>query len=280
MKIIFYDVEHGSCCHIISPNNTHILIDVGSKTNASIVEHIQKKYFTGRNGQIDELIITHPHEDHIYDLPKLRKLLPPRVLHRPKEAFDIVPTVNTQEHRDIAECANEMNRSYNVPVAPETAPTHEVVNGGVHFDILLPKSEWTTKDDLNTFSSIIVVTYRGYKFVLTGDNPSSILQKMVDSDHHEIKRKIANATVLLAPHHGRVNGFCPDFFYCVNPILTVVSDKSIEHETQEETARLYRGRGTRLNGRDRYVLTTRNEGTIAFELDDNSCVVSMGEEDY
>lgn len=46
MKIIFYDVEHGSCCHIITPNNKHILIDVGSKTEKSIIEHIKKSIFS------------------------------------------------------------------------------------------------------------------------------------------------------------------------------------------------------------------------------------------
>ena len=280
MKVVFYDVEHGSCCHIISPNNKHILVDVGSKTNTSIVEHIQRKYFSGRGGRIDLLIITHPHEDHIYDLPNLRRLLPPRFLQRPKAAFDIVPKDNTPEYRAIARCANEMNRSYITPAEPGTVPTDEAVNGGVRFDIITPKDEWITKDDLNTFSPVIVVAYSGYKFILTGDNPASILQKMMDSNFDEIKSKIKDATVLLAPHHGRDNEFCSDFFRCVNPILTVVSDKPIEHGTQEATARLYRGRGARLYGQDRHVLTTRNDGTIAFELDADDCAVFMGEEDY
>ena len=99
MKIIFYDVEHGSCCHIITPNNQHILIDVGSKTNKSIIEHIKRKYFMYSYGTIDELIITHPHEDHIYDLPNMFDMLKPRVLHRDREAFDIIPTQNTYIHK-------------------------------------------------------------------------------------------------------------------------------------------------------------------------------------
>ena len=57
MKIIFYDVEHGSCCHIITPKQKHILIDVGSKSYKSIVEHIKRNYFY-YGGTIDEFIIT------------------------------------------------------------------------------------------------------------------------------------------------------------------------------------------------------------------------------
>lgn len=281
MKIIFYDVEHGSCCHIITPNNQHILVDVGSKTDSSIVEHINEKYFRNLGGQIDELIITHPHEDHIYDLPKLYEILPPRVLRRPSNAFDIIPSQNTPTHIYIAYTANTMNKNYNQPVRPWNDPTNDFYNGGVEFKFIIPEDKWTTKDDLNTFSSIIVVTYDECKFVLTGDNPASILQEMMNSNYDGIRETVKDATVLLAPHHGRSNEFCKDFFDCVNPLLTVVSDKSIVHETQTDTATLYQGRGARVNGRPRYVLTTRNDGTISFDISDDSGIfVTMGEEDY
>ena len=222
MKIIFYDVEHGSCCHIITPNNQHILIDVGSKTNKSIIEHIKRKYFMYSYGTIDELIITHPHEDHIYDLPNMFNLLKPRVLHRDREAFDIIPTQNTYIHKKIAEVANSMNASYNQPVNVNELATESLSNGGVSFEFITPKSSWTTKQDLNTFSNIIVVNAFGYKFVLTGDNPKSILQNMMNENYENIKSKVKNATVLLAPHHGRTGEFCKEFFDCGNPYITVV----------------------------------------------------------
>lgn len=280
MKIIFYDVEHGSCCHIITPNGKHILVDIGSKTEASIVDYINHKYYFGYGGSIDELIITHPHEDHIYDLPKLCRILPPRVLYRPKAAFDIVPTLYSAIHREIADCANKMNHSYNQPVSAEHAPTNELINGGVKFEIIEPDETWCTKKDLNTFSCIIILSYAGYKFVLTGDNPASILYNMVTTNYQNICSKIKDTTVLLAPHHGRSNEFCPEFFNCVNPQLTVVSDKSIVHGTQGDTSKLYKGRGVNLHGQDRYVLTTRNDGTISFNISAGNCIVSLGQEGY
>jgi competence protein ComEC len=282
MKINFYNVEHGSCTHITTPNGKHILVDVGSKASESIVSHIKNKYFQNvYKARIDELIITHPHEDHIYDLPALCEKLNPRALRRPKDAFDIVPSKDTLLHRVIAKCANEMNRTYNSPIADDENPTKQVNNGGVDFEFITPPPSETTKDDLNTFSNIIIVKYLGYKFVLTGDNPKTILQKMMNTNKDCIKQKIADATVLLAPHHGRIGEFCEDFFKCVNPLLTVVSDKSIVHTTQEETSSVYKGRGATLYGRDRYVLTTRNDGTISFEVQsENSCTVSLNEEGY
>lgn len=280
MKIIFYDVEHGSCCHIITPNNKHILIDVGSKTNNSIVQYINKKYFYGTNAKIDQLILTHTHEDHIYDLPNLYKLLMPKVLLRPTDAFDIVPSRNTALHKEIAECANHMNKIYTSPVKTSESPIEPNVNGGVNFEIILPKTEWTSKQDPNTFSIIVVVKAFGYKFVLTGDNPASILNKMMSENYCNIRNHISNATVLLAPHHGRTGEYCEAFFKCVNPYLTVVSDKSIEYATQNSTTQLYKGRGANLNGQERFVLTTRNDGTISFDIANDSCIVKTGNEDY
>lgn len=280
MKIIFYDVEHGSCTHIITPNHKHILIDVGSKTDKSIVDYICAKYFYGQNGRIDELIITHPHEDHIYDLPNLYNRLRPKILHRAPAAFDIEPASRTQLHINIAEKANNMNAIYNLPVSKDDdIETPENV-GGVKISIIPSVAKLEDKNDLNTFSSLIIVEYGGFKFVLTGDNPKNQLQYMVDTDYMNIKTLIANATVLLAPHHGRTGEFCKDFFDCVNPILTVISDKSIEHTTQEESSSIYKGRGTNLNGRDRYVLTTRNDGDIAFNVSKWSCSISINKEDY
>ena len=280
LKIVFYDVEHGSCTHIITPNNKHILIDVGSKTDKSIVDYICAKYFYGRNGRIDELIITHPHEDHIYDLPNLYNRLRPKILHRATAAFDIEPASKTQLHINIADKANDMNATYNSPVSKEDDIGVPQNVGGVKIRIIPSVVGLQDKGDLNTFSSMIIVEYDGFKFVLTGDNPKNQLQYMVDNDYMNIKTLIANATVLLAPHHGRTGEFCKDFFDCVNPILTIISDKSIEHTTQEESSSIYKGRGAKLNGCDRYVLTTRNDGDIAFIVSNGECSVSINKEDY
>lgn len=280
MKIIFYDVEHGSCTHIITPNNKHILVDVGSKSDKSVVDYICAKYFHGRNASIDALIITHPHEDHIYDLPNLYQRLKPQILYRPKAAFDIEPATKTPLHVNIADRANDMNATYNSPVPEEDNIENPVNMGGVIIKIIPSVANLQDKEDMNTYSFLVVVEYEGYKFILTGDNPRNQLQYMVNTNYKNVNNLVANATILLAPHHGRTGEFCKTFFDCVNPILTVISDKSIEHATQEESSNIYKGRGAELYGKMRYVLTTRNDGDIAFNISNGNCTVSINEEDY
>lgn len=275
LTIKFYDVEHGNCTHVITPNGKHILIDIGSKSYRSMASYINETYTQDR---IDQLIITHPHEDHIFDLPILNELIKPRILQRPKGAFDIKPTQNTALHRQIADCANAMNKEYNRDLTDSEKVILPANNGGVSFEIISPEDNWTDKSNINTFSSLVIINYQGYKFIITGDNPKTILDTMMNENYSDIRSKTQNATALLAPHHGRTGEFSKLFFDNVNPYLTVVSDKCVVHTTQEETAYLYKGRGAKLYGRDRYVLTTRNDGTITFTVSPGNCNVSMGNE--
>lgn len=279
MKVIFYDVDQGSCCHIITPKNQHILVDVGSKYEASVVEHIKSEFWWRYD--LDGLIITHPHEDHIYDLPRLYKELKPNYFVRNLDAFDVVPANKDAVYLEIVKTVNQMNREYEEsPIWVDGNPFNEYTNGNVIFDIIWPRRDWTRKSDLNTFSCIIIMEYEGIKFVLTGDNPKEVLQKMIDWDYENICSKIRNASVLLAPHHGRENGYCEDFFKLVNPELTIVSDKSIKYGSQQKTAMLYKGRGRFVNGQMRYVLTTRNDGTISFNFDYWNYSVQLDQEGY
>lgn len=42
MRVNFYNVDHGSCTHIITPSNKHFLVDIGSKADKSIAGYIKK----------------------------------------------------------------------------------------------------------------------------------------------------------------------------------------------------------------------------------------------
>ena len=238
LTVKFYDVEHGSCTHVITPNGKHILYDIGTKSSKSICKHLKAKYFQ-YGDRPDYLVITHPHIDHIADLQNLYTYgITPRVLSRPTEAFPMnqVPG-DSQAQIALKNKANEMNDNYNSPISWEVDPTNPEYNGGVQITRFSPDVVGDEKNDINNYSIIEVLEYGGFKIVLTGDNPSAKLQEMLKGS--DFIRDVSRATILLAPHHGRDSDFCKEFVEVVNPTLTVFSDKPIVHDTQAHAAQKY-----------------------------------------
>lgn len=274
--INFYDVGHGSCTHIITPNNKNILVDIGSYEKYSISNYFKNNL---RINKMDMLYITHPHKDHIYDLPQLKEFdLGPRVLSRDKSAFPVTHIyAGAETDKKIQDVVNDMNNIYIIPVRPEEDPTKPYNNGDVIFKSISAREQDKNSKDPNSYSSIISLQYKDWKILLTGDNNKEILKNRIETDY-EFKKNISNHYVLLAPHHGRDSDFCKEFFDIVNPYITIVSDKNIAHDSQTTTASNYNNdKGLIVNDIRRYVLTTRQDGTIQLIVyEDNKYTINTG----
>ena len=268
-KITFFDVGHGSCAHIQTPNGKHILIDIGGSEDFSPAYHLA--YIEGIRS-LDALVITHPHKDHYYDIVNLERCgIKPRILCRLKSAFPIDSTKLDIKDRDKADYVNAMNERYTQAVDPADDPFLSNVNGGLVWQNFYADQSDRDKTDPNTFSGVYVLTFGGRKIVLTGDNNKEILDNMIKDP--KFKTAVRNADFLLAPHHGRTTDFCLNFFDVVNPRATVVSDKCCEHDSQIDTATCYNsGRGVLFNGDQRHVLTTRKDGNVVLRITDQGDV--------
>lgn len=265
LTINFYDVGHGNCTHIITPNGKNILVDIGSPWDNSISYYFKN---TLQIEQIDLLCITHTHKDHIYDLPNLVEVgLSPKVLCRDEEAFPVNHmNISNDSDRKIQSTANDINIRYNQPVSREANPMLPENNGGVSIEVIYSRKGDKKSEDPNTYSSIISVQYAGWKILLTGDNDKNILKTRIEEDKY-FENFIKGSDVLLAPHHGRDTDFCKEFFDIANPFLTIVSDKKIEHDSQILTATNYtNSKSLKVKGEDRHVLTTRKDGTIKLKI--------------
>ena len=86
--------------------------------------------------------------------------------------------------------------------------------------------------------------------------------------------ELLTTTVLVASHHGRENGFSEEAFRILRPQVTVISDKSIVHGTQEmvpDYRNIARGDGILVTNETdrRRVLTTRRDGDMLFNVEAN-----------
>lgn len=92
--------------------------------------------------------------------------------------------------------------------------------------------------------------------------------------HQYVARKFA----LVASHHSRESGFCPEVFDYLKPRAVVISDKPIQHEMQQmvpDSRNIIAGDCIFVSkqGKRRLVLTTRRGGCIQFEMMENCLFV-------
>ena len=269
LEIVFWDVQHGSATYIKTPNETHIVQDLGTGSYGmdnkefSPLLHLKNKW--GVN-QLDYVIITHPHKDHIDDIMNFDELKP-CVLHRPKHLTknDIMKKVR-EEDKYLFEKYLEINQRYTEEVSPDRNPTLPENNGGVEIQVFYPKSCSTS--NLNNHSGVTVLSYADIKVILPGDNEPPSWKELLERD--DFKNAIKNADILLAPHHGRESGYYSELFKYFTPKLNIISDgrfcdtSAVERYSEISTGWIVHNRSG--GKEERYCATTRKDGVIVTKL--------------
>ena len=276
VEMVFWDVQHGHATYIKSPNKRHIVIDLGignysgRDTTFSPLRHLKYKY--GVN-QLDYVIVTHPHLDHIDDILNF-DLLTPKVFHRPKQITnaEVMEGVRVQDRTKFEKYC-EINDRYNSPIGGGTDDPDNPDNfGAMKMLSFAPRS--CPHDNFNNHSIVTVIEYANMKVVIPGDNELCSFEELMRRE--SFKSAVKDADILLAPHHGRESGYNNDFLSLVNPRLTVVSDGRFcdtsangrySHKSRGWT--VHKGNGT---SSDRKCLTTNSDGEvfIKFGYDTNN----------
>ena len=262
LRFTTWNVEHGSAALIQTPNGQQIAIDLGSDAGFSPLQHMKYRM---RIDQLDKVIITHPHMDHIEDILNF-DLLCPRILMRPRQlTADDISKGHTNvgpEAIQIYQKYLEIDARYTAPVQAMDDPTIAANNGGASISSFFPSR--SPKTNLNNHSIVTVIEYQGVKILSPGDNEPPSWEELLDDI--AFKEAIKNTHVLVAPHHGRESGFHPGLFDHISPVLTLISDgRTVDTSaTGRYSTRTGGWNVLRRNGssEDRKCITTRNDGTI------------------
>lgn len=226
--------------------------------------HLKSEYAIN---QLDQVIITHPHSDHIDDILNFDELNP-KVLLRPKHLEkDNIMQYATKDNELILEKYFEINDRYSHPIESSDDPKLATNNGGVEIKTFIPRQ--CSQSNLNNHSIITVLSYANQKVILPGDNePASWNELLEDSDFVDA---IKDADILLAPHHGRDSGFCQEIFDHFKPRITIISDgPSSETSATDKYSNISRGwtvhHRSGEKSEERYCLSTRNDGIIEVDI--------------
>jgi beta-lactamase superfamily II metal-dependent hydrolase len=258
MEFVIHDVGHGFCAHLRHGNGNVMLWDCGHKNEP---EH-RPSVFLPEQGihAINHLFITNYDEDHISDLPDIRSNLGVDLLTRNK-------SITTDQLRQLKlengsltaamESFLEMNNSYTAGVS--SFPDFDGVTYNTYH------CNFSDFQDTNNLSLVTFLEVSNTKFVIPGDLELAGWLKLLEDQ--SFRDHLADVNYFIASHHGRTSGYCADVFKICHPNCIIFSDGAVQYATQEE-ANCYRqhASGIQFNGEERYVLSTRNDGSLTWTL--------------
>lgn len=266
LDLRLWDVGRGSAIWADAADKD-VVIDMGATGDFSPLVRISDRY--GVN-HVNYMIVTHPHRDHIEDVVRYNDLgiRVSTLCHNP----DATPLLETnmweedddESYLEVAEAYKEFLDRFTQP--SDIDPTSEDWARGTTFTTYSLSSgdvSGQRYERMNNLSILTVIERSGFKLVTAGDLLEGGLETMME--RAEVRDSVANADVLIAPHHGRKSSYQKDFVDLVDPQLVLISDKPDEGNNHSA---YYDNPGTEVYNEstqeyvDRNALTTRQDGRL------------------
>jgi competence protein ComEC len=243
LRVHFLDVGpvNGDSVLIVSPAGKNVLIDAGDTSRGKNVVDALKRY---NIQQLDYLIVTHPHPDHMGGTAEVFKavkvlnvidngqspavppsLMPPKPSASPK----VQPPKGKRPVRQNT--VTKFYDDYNAAVTSSGA-THTVAQAGTKYDlgqgafltILAPTEPLFTKEHMKTggnetnANSIVArLDYGSFSMLLAGDAEEQTEHRLLSKETN------VEAKVLKVAHHGSKYATADDFLRRVKPQIAIVS---------------------------------------------------------
>lgn len=201
-EVHFIDVGQGDCTLVISGGMT-MVVDSGDKDEEDrAVKYLKNEGIT----EINYLIVTHPHADHIGEMADILENFQVDKFIMPKVPDELTPTTKIYE--------NMLNQIAKQGLKITAAQDCEFSLGESRVEIFTSKEDY---DDLNNYSTLVKVTRGENSFLITGDCEVSE-EKDILSQGFDLSAK-----VLKAGHHGSSTSSSADFLNQVLPRYAVIS---------------------------------------------------------
>lgn len=236
LTITFINVGQADSEWIVSPSGKTILIDAGEDQQAVNITSVLKK------NEIDMLIVTHPHSDHIGGIQTILN------------NYYVYEFVDNGYKHNSAMYTSMMKTVTKKNISHMTVTKGDYITfGEMGIRVLNPQKTFFT--ELNDNSIVMLMTYKNVSILFTGDAGRSAEDVYAQS--------IKNVDVLKVSHHGSSTGTGSYLLSKINPKISIISvgkntyghpDKSVISNLIKDGSIIYR---TDLNGTT--VLTTNGE---------------------
>jgi len=203
LKISVFDIGQGDAILIQTPNNQQILIDGGP--NQTIINNLGGELpFWDRN--IDMLVSTHPHADHISGLIE--------VLDRYN--VDQIMTLDTDYDSAEYQVWKDYLEQFSGEIVYANAGQQIKVDD-FKLNVIFPDQEYLQikQDNINNLSIILKIEYGEFSMLFTGDAECKEQMQFLDQD--------IDIDVLKVPHQGAKDGGCKEFLQATTPEKAIIS---------------------------------------------------------
>lgn len=201
LTVRFLDIGQGDCELIQLPSGQTIVIDSGDRGSPTV--EMLKSYGVT---DIDLLIATHPHADHIGEMRDIMRAF------KVKEFWDAGVPHTTKTYLDMLEERKAQNIKF---AKPRRGDKREI--GDARLEVLSPSNN-LPDDNINNASIVVKLTYGETSFLFTGDAEVEAWQQMIDSVGSSLR-----ADLLKAAHHGSSNGTTEQILDAVRPTFVTIS---------------------------------------------------------
>lgn len=237
LEIYFFDVGQADSI-LIKENDYTVLIDGGNQSDGkNLVKYLKEDL---NINDIDILVGTHPHEDHIGGLPDVITSLEIGKIYLPNA------TTTTKIFEKLLDAIEDKNHKITVPKINE-----EFNLNNMNFKVIYTG---TDESDLNNTSIVLKLEYGETSYLFTGDATNTTEEKILDKD--------IESDVLKVGHHGSSYSTTEEFLNKVNPkyaIIQVGNNNKYNHPNKTTL--------DKLNERNIKIYRTDKDSTIKLTSD-------------
>lgn len=250
------DIGQGDAILIRSPGQV-TLVDTGDvPTRDRLVNFIKHQGVTA----IDNLIITHPHGDHIGGAAAVLEHFPV------KHVYDSGQLATSPLYRSYL----ELIRKKNIPFTVLAAGRQLDIGGGAVLNIFAPVTPFIsgTDSDLNNNSIVAKLTFGDFSMLLPGDAEQEEEARVLEKFGGELK-----SLVLKSGHHGSKTSSSVPFLKAVKPDAVVISEGAGNeyHHPHPSTLKKYQEMGLK-------VYRTDKDGTVTITSDGKTYAITKEKE--
>ena len=200
VSIYFLDVGQGDSAIIITPDDRVVMIDSGPNESL-ILSYLQNLGIS----QIDLLITTHAHADHITGMDKII------AKYKPKAFIDPGIPHTTATYQRMITAIDKYNINYYEGISRK-------INLGSLSLTILPSANPLIRDsELNNNSVVVRLDFKDFSSLFTGD-----IEKEREGQLLTESRSNLNVDILKVGHHGSSSSSSPLFIKSVGPKIAVI----------------------------------------------------------